>query len=329
MIRKYGYRTYEEAVEAANALLWEHRKGNGLTTEEHSRTDRDGGRLPLAYIEDKDTGATVYLSSLPYGGLEYDLTFLSGEEAKESNRAYPFREVPKDSVPFLMAVRAPIFKPVREVKPEEALTPDGLREIRSYFGYGEDIGLVDGFLTKEQTEEGAYTIDTAFEVWEDEDGETELGSLLCRPLPQDLQELTGVRVKTPSDYARGIGKLLGAQLSKEQRKAAIDTFLFYASEAFLMYAIYEFTRTEDYGHLKAVLSCYGKFYLPDKWEEGFSIYRCYGGITTEIYVLARYFSKWHTNLIAVQPQLKEVAEYTGTPLPLMLRAYRTTRINDF
>lgn len=192
MIREHGYRSYEEAAKRAEALLWEDRQDRErLTTLEHTRKDRDTGkRLPFAYIEDSDTGATAFIYSLDPEGSSYSLTYLSGEEAKEENRTYPYRDTPKERIPFLMALRTPIFKPVREISPEEALTPDGLRAIYSFFGEERS-----GFLTADEVEAEAYTSETAFEYWEGEDGATEVGALLCLPLPQDLQQLTGVKVK--------------------------------------------------------------------------------------------------------------------------------------
>ena len=332
MIREHGYRSYEEAAKRAEALLWEGRQDRErLTTLEHTRKDRDTGkRLPFAYIEDSDTGATAFIYSLDPEGSSYSLTYLSGEEAKEENRTYPYRDTPKERIPFLMALRTPIFKPVREISPEEALTPDGLRAIYSFFGEERS-----GFLTAEEVEAEAYTLETAFEYWEGEDGATEVGALLCLPLPQDLQQLTGVKVKAASDYAKGIAKLLGGQLSEEQEREAIGTFLFHASEALLRYAIYEFFRTEDYSHLKGVLSCYGNFYLPKNWEEGFPIYYGYRSelnrqhFTTEEYVLAKYLSKWNATITDLQSRIREVAEYTGTPLSLMSKANKVRHIWDF
>ena len=338
MIRETGYRTYEEAAKRAVALLWENRGQDReqLTTTEHTRKDSEGKRLPFAYIEDSDTGATAFIYSLAQEENSYSLTYLSGEEAKEENRTYPYRETPKEALPFLMALRTPIFKPVREIKPDEALTPDGLREIYSFFGAETgEAKYSSGFLTKEEVEAEAFTTETAFEYWEEPDGTTEIGSLLCLPFPQVLQQLTGVRVKTASDYAKGISKLLGGQLSEDQEKEIRATFLFYSSEALLRYAIYEFFRTEDYSHLKEVLSCYGNFYLPKNWEEGFTLFYGYRGednrqlFTTEEYVLAKYLSKWNASIVGQQSRIKDVAEYTGTPLSLMSKANRVRHIWDF
>ena len=337
MIRETGYRTYEEAAKRAEALLWEDRKDRErLTTTEHTRNDSEGNRIPFAYIEDSETGATAYIYSLDPEGSSYSLTYLTGEEAKEGNRTYPYRETPKERIPFLMALSTPIFKPVREISPEEALTPDGLREIYSFFGEDHrEAKYSYGFLTKEEVEAEAFTKDTAFENIGYEDGTTETGSLLCLPFPQDLQQLTGVKVKTASDYAKGISKLLGGQLSEDQEREAIGTFLFYSSEALLRYAIYEFFRTEDYSHLKEVLSCYGNFHLPKNWEEGFPLFHSYRIelnsklFTTEEYVLAKYLSKWNATIAELQSRIREVAEYTGTPLSLMSKANRVRHIWDF
>lgn len=337
MIRENGYRTYEEAAKRAEALLWENRsKGGELTTQEYTRKDSEGNRLPFAYIEDSETGATAYIYSLDPEERAYSLTFLSGEEAKEERRTYPYRETPKESIPFLMALRTPIFKPDRGISPDEALTPDGLRTIYAFFGEeATEAKYYSGFLTKEEVEAEAYTLGTAFEYWEEEDGTTETGALLCLPFPQDLQQLTGVKIKKASDYAKGIAKLLGGQLSEEQEREAISTFLFHSSEALLRYAIYEFFRTEDYSHLKEVLSCYENFYLPKNWEEGFTMYHGYRNeadrqhFTTEEYVLAKYLSKWNATIVGQQSRIIDVAKYTGTPIALMSKANKVRHIWDF
>lgn len=332
MIRKRGFRTYEEAAKEAEALLWKNRKSEGeLHTIEHTRKDSEG-KLLFAYIEDKDTGATAYICSLTENG--YNLTFLSGDEAKESNRTYPFRDVPKESIPFLMAIHTPIFKPVKEITPDEALTPEGLRAIYAFFGYDTQEDTIDvAFTPIEEIRD--LSIDEAFELWEDEDGKGEIGSLLTRPFPQELTERTGIAVKTPSDYARALAKLMGVKMSREQTKQTEENFLFYASETFLRYAIYEFFRTEDYSHLKGVLSHYANFALPEKWEQGFTLFYDYRNVaerelfTTEEYVLAKYLSKWDADIVSEQSRIKEIAKYTGTPLSLMGKAYKIKHIWDF
>lgn len=327
MIVKRGHKDYEEAVKEATALLWKYRENREqLTTLERSRFDENKKRLPFAYAEDKETGATAYIYSFDEAQ-GYALTFLTGEEANEDNRTYPFRGVSKEAIPFLMALRTPIFRPVREIKPDEALTPDGLKVIYTFFGADEEEAtFIFGFKTKEEIEFIGYTLETAFD---------EEGSLLCLPFPQALTQLTGVKVKTPSDYAKGISKLLKAELSEEQEKDVKSTFLFYSSEALLRYAIYEFFRTESYSHLKEVLTAFKNFYLPKKWEEEFTLYYGYrnfiGGelFTTEEYVLAKYLSKWNANIVGRQIRLKDVAEYTGTPLDLISKAYKIRHIYDF
>ena len=335
MIRKRGFRTYEEAAKEAQALLWKNRESEGeLTTIEHTRKDREGKLIPFSYIEDKETGATAYISSI-FTEQEYSITYLSGDEAKDSNRTYPFRDVDKEAIPFLLAIHTPIFKPTKEITPDEALTPDGLTAIFAFFGEDrEGAATGGGFLTKEEVEAQAYTIETAFEYWE-EKGSVEVGSLLCLPFPKALTELTGVKVKTPSDYAKGISKLLKAELTEEQEAHVKSTFLFFASEALLRYAIYEFFRTEDYSHLKKVLSSFRKFYLSPKWEEEFTLYYGYRNIgdrelfTTEEYVIAKYLSKWNANIVGNPNRLKDIADYTGTPLNLMGKAYKIKHIWDF
>lgn len=326
MIIRYGYKTHEEAEMEAKALLWKYRSGKELSIKEHSRLDENGKSMPLTFIEDKETGATAYIYSFEENN-GYNITFLTGEEANEDNRTYPYRGVSREAIPFLIAIRTPMFKPVREIKPNEALTPDGLKEINFFFGVKEEgLSEYGGFLTEEETASKGYTIESAF----DEDG-----ALICLPLPQVLTKLTGEEIMEPSDYAKGISVLLKAKLSEEQEKNAKGCFVFYTSYTFLRYAIYEFFRTENYNHLKEILTAYRLFYLPDKWEEEFPLYYGYANIakgehfSTEEYVLGKYLSKWNANIVGRQTRLKDVAEYTGAPLSLMNKAYRIIRIYDF
>lgn len=335
MIVKRDFKTYEEAAKEAKALLWEQRKDREqLTTIDRSRFDENKKRLPFAYIEDKETGATAYIYSFDEDK-DYSITFLSGDEAKEENRTYPFRGVAKERIPFLMALRTPIFKPLREIKPDEALTPDSLKEINTFLGADtEEAKFIYGFLTKEEVEAKGYTIDTAFEYLEKKDGTIEVVSLLCLPFPQALTELTGVKIKTASDYVKGISKLLRVELTEEQIKGAKGSFSFYCSDALLRYAIYEFFRTESYSHLREVLSTFKDFYLSENWEEDSTIYHGYSELSgehsaTEICVLAKYLSKWNDNIKGLQTRIKEVAEYTGTPLALMSKASKIKHIYDF
>lgn len=329
MIRKHDFKTYEEAVEEAQALLLNSRREEAkLTTTEHRRKDDRGEYLPFSYIEDEETGATAYISPVPEG--YYTLTFLSGDEAKEENRTYPFRAVDKERIPFLMALHTPLFKPTKEIKPDEALTPEGVKAIYAFFGNdGEELPFTPIDEIKN------LSIEEAFEEWEGDNGEIELGSLLLRPYPQELTERTGVQIKKASDYAKALEKLLSVKMSKEQTKEAKEGFIFYASELLLRYAIYEFFRTEDYNHLKEVLAASKTFFLPEQWEEGFKLFYCYRNfvnkekIGIEEYVIAKYLSKHSYNIAGSQARLKEIADYTNTPLPLMGRANKIKNNYDF
>lgn len=332
MIRKYGLRTYEEALKEAKALLWESRDKSlpEQTTTEHTRKDIEGKPIPFSYIEDKATGATAYLYS--FDERKYSLTFLSADEAKPENRTLPYRNFPKATIAFLMALRTPIFKPTKEVKPEEALTPEGVNTIFAFFGETESKG---GLPFAHLADIKDFDLDTAFEYWEDKEGKVEVGSLLILPYPQELTERTGIAIKQPSDFAKALSKAMGVKMSREQTKQAKESFLFYASELLLRYAIYEFFRTEDYSHLKAVLSSFAKFALPEKWEDDFTMYYGYRNIvakqyfSTEEYVLAKYLSKHNSEIVGSTIHLKEIADYTGTPLDVMGRASRIKDIWDF
>ena len=327
MIVRHGYKTYEEAEREVMELVWKdkYNKRDELHFQVYSRSDENGKRLPISYIKCKETGgmASIYSFDEAEG---YAITLLTGEEASEENRTYPYRGISETAFPFLLALHTPIFKPVREIRPEDVLTRNGLKEVYSFFGVEEEeLTLYGGFLTDEETKSKGYTIETAFD---------ENGTLICLPFPQVLTLLTGVKVETSSDYANGISFLLKDDLSEKQEKDAKDTFTFYASDAFLRYAIYEFFRTENYSHLKEVLASCKAFYLPDGWEADFPPYYSYANIvrgehfSTEVYVLGKYLSKWNASIVGKQARLRDVAEYTGTPFALMNRAYRISHICD-
>ena len=320
MIRKIGLNTYKDAVREAEALLWESRdkSRDKQTTTEHTRK----GVIPFSYIEDEATGATVYIYSL-FPTESYGLTFLTADEAKPENRTLPYRDLPKETLDFLMVIRTPIFKPVREIIPDEALSPDGVKAIYALFG--------DYLPFTPIAEVTDFDLGTAFEYWESKE---EVGSLLLRPYPQELTERTGIAIKKPSDYAKALAKAMGVKMDKEQAKRAAESYSFFAAETLLRYAIYEFFRTEKYNRLKEILSSFAKFALPENWEENSTLsWSCYREqkVTAEEYVIAKYLSNWQAYMVGSRSliRLKEVAEYTGTPLGLMSRANQIERIFDF
>lgn len=320
---KDGYKSYEEAREAATALLWENRDRSEaqLTTHEYTSKNREGERLPFAYIEDDSTGATAYLYS--YGDDGYGFAFLTGKEGI----IHPFRDVKKDLLPYILAIRTPIFKPTEEIKPEEALTPEGLSRVNAFLGHEND-SVVASFVPMASI--GDTSLDEAFETYYNEDGNLDFMTLRLRPIPQELSERTGVAIETPEDYAEAIERLIGESLNADQREEARKTYLFCASDALLKYALYEFFRTEDYNRLREVLKAYPLFLLSDGWEEEvtFDYTLSKKGVTAEEFVLARYLSKTAASLVGVQERAKEIAEYTNAPLRLMMRAYAIKNVTD-
>lgn len=334
MIKKHFLKTYEEAVKEAHSLFRKHREDeySELSSITRYRKDSEGKDLPFYDMEDEETGAKAYIFSFD-AEQGYSLTFFTPEEAKQENRAYPFRDVPEKDLPFLIAMDTPVFKPTKRIAPDEVLTPQGLKAVFSFFG---EEAL--SFITKEEAQ--AYTIDSAFEYGEKESGEEVITSLLCIPFPEALEELTGLRIGSVEEYVSGIAKLLNTELTEEQAKEAKDSYIFYASEAFIKYAIYEFTRTENYNHLRKILSSYATFLLPDEWErEEYSplfSYRDYrdNGYrqekpTAEEYVIARYLATGRANIVNTPCNLKDIAGYTSIPLRLISRAYRFKFIWDF
>lgn len=316
MIRKHGFKDYEEAVREATVLLLGSEKNTELSTTEHRGKDEEGYYLPFSYIENNKTGATAYLYS--FSKNHYSFTLLSPEESKPENRTLPYRDVRKESLPLLLAIGTPIFKPSKEISPDEALTPDGIKALRSFIG---DDGEQPFISLKEIRES---SLKDSFEIFEDEDGETELGALLLRPYPQELTAKTGIAISTPSDYTKALEKAMGFKMSEEQREKASETFLFYSAETLLRYATYEFFRTESYARLQEVLSYYPLFALHKEWENEFTLLYFYNSkmgrkYSAETIVLGYYlYSRAIT--ISSSRRLKEIAEYTGAPLDLMAMA---------
>ena len=331
MIKRHFLKTYEEAVKEAHSLFRKHREDeySELSSIIRYRQDSEGNNLPFYDMEDEETGAKAYIYSFEVER-GYSLTFFTADEAKRENRAYPFRDVPEKDLPFLIAMDTPVFKPTKRITPDEVLTPQGLKDVFSFFG---EEAL--SFITKEEAQ--AYTIDSAFEGEVKESGEEVITSLLCIPFPTALEELTGLRISSAEEYVNGIAKLLNTELTEEEAKEAKNSFLFYASEAFIKYAIYEFTRTENYNHLKKILSSYATFLLPDEWErEDYSPLFCFrdNGYkeekpTAEEYVIARYLATGRANIVNTPCNLKDIANYTCIPLRLISRAYRLKFIWDF
>lgn len=317
MIRKHNVGTYEKAKEEAEAILWEYRNKDSESMKTTHRTkSRDGKQNPFSYIRDDETGATACIYS--FNEESYSIIFLTAEESKKENRIFPYRDVTEELLPFLLAINTKVVKPTKIIPIDEALTPEAIEEVNRLFGDAD--GKPNDYLTEEALREKNYTIDTAFVEYEEEDGTLDFVDLVCNPFPEVLTKITGVKIKTPSDYAKGIAKLLNAELTEEQQEGAKHSFIFNASYAFLRYAVYEFFRTEDYNHLKEVLSQYKKFGLPNKWEADSILNRTQ---KAEEYVVAIYLSNSGLRLMGVNnsaKRLKDIAEYTETPYSIVLRA---------
>ena len=334
MIRKHGYKRRTEALSEAARLLWESRGEESSRSLFYVGSLKKRGTPPFSYISDEETGAEAFVLRAPGRG-GYNLIFLSPDEAGVQNRTYPFRTVPENELPLLVAVRAPIFKPSKEITPSGALTPEGMRAIYTFSGFDCDNDSERADLPFSALSElGAFSLDEAFTIISNRSGEAEIYTLNLRPFPLELTERTGVRIESPADYIRALEALTGEEMSREEAEGAEEDFLFCASDLFLKYASYEFARTENYGHLREILSSSGLFGLPDKWEEGFSPLHpytdCLGeGDTVENYVIARYLSKWNSDFMLTQKQIKDVAEYTGAPLRLIARASRVAQVGEF
>lgn len=324
MIRKYGYASLDEAKEAANKLFWEYRDTTkeSLKTMHETQTDRNGEDLGVSYEVDKDTGATACYFRMPNEEETYRLTFLTAEEADPKNRLYTCRSVKQEMLPFISSVlNRQVFRPVTPIAIAEAMTKKSREVINTYFGDSDD-GLFT--TTQQDIEERTYTKEDAIEEWENEDGTPDY-EVVFSPTPELLTELTGVKVKKASDYSKGIAKLLGTSLTKEESKAFEKHYLFNLSFMFLQYATYEFNRTEDYTHLKDIIGKAKAFGLPNDWVEKHSICR---GIPPEEYIVARYLNTDPSFMVG-SLNVKEIAEYTGTPLPVIYRAKRTKYTFEF
>lgn len=319
MTIQLGFKTRQEAEKAAITILQNDREepGKVRVRSEVSET-KDGGKSSYYAVEDIDTGATAYIAA-PKGG-SASFLFLSKDEAKPESRTYPFRDIPKEVLPYLMApaVRTPIVKPTTYLTPKAVQKYKGMIKLLSFV----QMGLAYSDYKPYRELEGKYTTkETAFD---------DLGQLRLTIIPSELSEITGIEINGAEDYAKAIGSILNASLSPEEENIAKETYSFNNSYLFLCYAIYEFFRTERYDHLKEVLAQYREFGLPEDWYKGFTFLTADNeDETPERYVLARYLSRRSLEMAKVNINLRDIAKYIGAPLPLLLRSYEHKYIYDF
>lgn len=91
-------------------------------------------------------------------------------------------------------------------------------------------------------------------------------------------------------------------------------------EMFIRYALYEFFRTENYNHLSEILS-----EQPSECNNNLDIL---GGGTAQDYIINRYICERGLRLLEIinsAKKLKEIAEYTGTPYDMIIRASRLNK----
>ena len=142
-----------------------------------------------------------------------------------------------------------------------------------------------------------------------------------------LAEETGREIHSPEDYEQALSTLLDAQFTDEEKKTIRGSFLFYQGERLINFALYEFLRTESYDRLKEILASYPKFGLPDDWEENLPYLWATRSndtdkrITAEEFVLSRYLAKDASEIVGGYT-FREVAEYTGIPIDLVIKCSR-------
>ncbi len=341
MIFEHANKTFEEALERAEELLWEDRTPGA--TEQNLSTLRKVGRdtnepLPFGYVEDEDTGAMACL--VAFGEERQNICYLTAKEADPKNRTYIFNGVLKYSLPVLAALRVNFFRPVEAIPLDEAFTPQGVKKVNAFYGYDGYGDLID----KAQLLEGKFTLATAFYYFGEEISQEEIvelenngedidRELACNPFPCILEEVTGLKVKNATDYAKALAKYLGAKFTKGQIEFIKGVYNFCAADMLLRYATYEFFRTEDYNRLKEVVGEYQAFGLPKDWAAkhaplNFISPNGISSTTAEEYVLAKYCGARGAEIVGGKNNLREIANYTHTPLKVIMKAARNRYIWD-
>lgn len=335
MIRETSSNGLDMAIARAEEILrkqHDNAKGELRTTLSKWNNKEDNDKS-AALLRNDTTGAKACIVKTPYGECNYSITYLTPDEADAKNRTYVFRSTNKDEyLLFLTLYKTQFFKPTKELTIDEVVTQGGTDELNAFFGGGFT------FSTKEELEAEHLTHETAFfvppHILDEEEelgktfGEADRLSLVCAPNPKELSALTSISISNATDYAKAFEKYIGKKLTKVETFVVKREYLDILSHIFLLYATYEFFRTEDYHHLKDILSKYKDFGLPENW---YSITNMHEIDTPETYAIAIYLGAtcWGTlteNIPNTNFGLRDIAEYTHTPLGVIMRASKARSI---
>lgn len=284
----------------------------------------------------------------PNDHTEYRITLLSVEETDPYNYTLPFRNLSETKLPIFARMGILFSKPTTPISIEEAQTPEGQRKIREYISNSILSGYWDYEIDEEKYINRTLKKEDLFRV-EDEEAEENPEEypetyennliLLENPSPSFLSRITGKKINSAKSYLSAFEMILGTKLDHRERKAVVSTFNFTNPEILLDYATYEFIRTENYPHLKEILSRYSDFGLPYKWEkESILLYdsfrenprykslKGFEGLvlkgtyrTPEEYVISRYLKNEWSNLLS-SISLKDLSRDTGTPISVLSKA---------
>lgn len=291
--------------------------------ENHTLLDEATGNYQkgeelYSIITDEETGAKVLFFHVPTTKEDYyRVVYFAPEEW--GRYTIPFKNLPEESLFIPVVLNACFVKPVKPLSPDEALTASFAKAIDQYFENVETPYTKEDYLSK------GYSLSTAFEVEDDEVEENpkKYKEEYKRNLiftayasPSILTELSGVRIKSRTDYAKALKKSLNAPTLDERQERAVEESLnFELGDLFLKWLIYEFLRTEDYNHLKECLKEYKKFLLPKEWAKSL----IYLNVEPEEYVISKYLSRDAIRLLQ-RDQLRDLSTATNTPLSLILKA---------
>lgn len=364
MKRSYDYRTLQEAQEAAIDILHKENESSGLRPDFYQTTAIRSTRVadsftakpvtpfdvPREYTDEaedeelyiqgysdntgEEIGGRAYIYPLthtyPEPHRDYIVVALSPEELDPSNFTLPFRNLNVGTLHAFARVGLLYSKPTKEVTPEQVKTPEGELTISSYLhGDNDTFWEYDRTKVERLSKEDFFSIaDEEVESDPEEYSDFWDTNLIFSPVvaPSLLSELTGRKVTTAQDYASALESLTGSTLNKRERRQVIAAFNFISRDLFFDYALYEFIRTEDYSHLKEILSLSPDFGLPDKWERDYSpLWKWEKGTRKKVVtsaeeaIVGKYLQTEFSTMLS-PVSLREISEGTGIPLSLIYKA---------
>lgn len=329
MRKEYDFSTREEAVDAASATFhrWHSEQPPTQTYNLMERTlSNKDGSIAIHYVEDETSGARAYI--LPNIGYGYSVAYLSSDEVEEANRTFPFRESREDIIPFAVMLSIIFYKPTTEIPLSEATSLDSANRIEKFFEeaewqsrekvLSESKSVADCFYIEDEEVEGNK------EEWPEEwERNIVYSAEIHRSI---LEEETGVKITSSATYIKALSKWLNTTLDSRQKRAVKSYYDFTQPYLFLRYALYEFLRSESYPHLRELLSHYADFGLSEKWEAKYFPKSRKGVASAEEYVIGKYLGGMGREYLG-NNRLRDIAEFTETPYPLILMASRDRFIN--